>query len=66
MEMTRSGNTSPGVNAKRMTDLTGIDWVKLGEAQGVPSVSVNTCEALADAMEKALAEEGPHLIEMQL
>jgi len=66
MEMVRSGNTSPGENAKRMTDLTGIDWVKLGEAQGVPSVSVNTCEALADAFEKCLAENGPHLIEMQL
>jgi thiamine pyrophosphate-dependent acetolactate synthase large subunit-like protein len=49
-----------------MTDLTGIDWVKLGEAQGVASVSVNTCEALAGALEKALAEDGPHLIEMQL
>jgi len=66
MEMARSGNISPGDNAKRMTDLTGIDWVKLGEAQGVPSISVNTCEALADALKKSLAEEGPHLIEMQL
>ncbi|MDA3898814.1 MAG: acetolactate synthase large subunit [Desulfobacteraceae bacterium] len=66
MEMTRSGNTSPGDSAKRMTDLTGIDWVKMGEAQGVPSVSVHTCEALAEAFEKSLAEEGPHLIEMQI
>lgn len=66
LEMARSGNTNPGKNAKRMTDLAGIDWVQLGEAQGVPSISVTTCEALTDAFEKALSENGPHLIEMQL
>lgn len=66
LEMVRAGNLTPGPNAGRMTDLSGIDWVKLGEAQGVPSVSVKTCEEMVKALETALAEEGPHLIEMVL
>jgi acetolactate synthase-1/2/3 large subunit len=66
LEMARSGNLSPGVNANRMTDLSGIDWVKLGRSHGVPSVTVDACEDMALALEKALAEEGPHLIELAL
>jgi acetolactate synthase I/II/III large subunit len=66
LEMARSGNLSPGANAGRMTDLSGINWVKLGQAHGVPSVSVDTCEGMAQAFEKALAEGGPHLIELAL
>jgi len=66
MEMARSGNLAPGANAQRMTDLSGIDWVKLGESQGVASVSVNTCEGMAQELEKALSEKGPHLIELAL
>ena len=66
MEMARSGNLTPGANASRMTDLSGIDWVKLGESQGVASVSVSTCEGMARELEKALTEAGPHLIELAL
>jgi acetolactate synthase I/II/III large subunit len=66
LEMARSGNLSPGPNAGRMTDLSNIDWVKLGQAHGVPSVSVDTCGAMARALENALAEGGPHLIELML
>jgi acetolactate synthase I/II/III large subunit len=66
LEMARSGNLSPGVDANRMTDLSGIDWVKLGQSHGVPSVSVDTCEDMVLAMEKAMAEAGPHLIELVL
>jgi len=32
----------------------------------VPAVSVNTAEALARELRKALTERGPHLIEMVL
>ncbi len=66
LEMARSGNLTPGANAIRMTDLAGINWVKLGEAQGVSSVAVNTCEAMVKALEQSLAEDGPHLIELVL
>jgi thiamine pyrophosphate-dependent acetolactate synthase large subunit-like protein len=33
---------------------------------GVPAVSVNTAEALARELGKALSQPGPHLIEMAL
>ena len=66
MEMARSGNLTPGANAKRMTDLSGINWVKLGESMGVASVSVSTCEGMALALEKALTAAGPHLIELMI
>jgi acetolactate synthase-1/2/3 large subunit len=66
LEMARAGILTPGPNANRMTDLSGINWVKLGEAQGVSSVSVTTCDAMARALEAALAEDGPHLIELVL
>jgi acetolactate synthase-1/2/3 large subunit len=66
LEMARSGNLSPGANAGRMTDLSGINWVKLGQSQGVPSVSVDTCENMTKAFQKALSEGGPYLIELVL
>ncbi|MFZ2632683.1 MAG: acetolactate synthase large subunit [Desulfosalsimonadaceae bacterium] len=66
MEMARSGNLTPGVNARRMTDLSGIDWVQLGASLGVASVSVSTCEGMARELSKALTEAGPHLIELAL
>ncbi len=66
LEQARAGILNPGPNATRMTDLSGIDWVKIAQAQGVPGVSVATAEALAEAYEKALDRQGPYLIEMRL
>jgi acetolactate synthase-1/2/3 large subunit len=68
MELQRSGTTSHGPNARRMTELTNpaIDWVKIAQGFGVPGVSVSTAEDLAGELQKALAEPGPHLIEMLL
>jgi acetolactate synthase I/II/III large subunit len=68
VELMRSGLTSPGKNTFSMTDLTGpaVDWVKISEGMGVPAVSVNTAEQLAKELLKALAEPGPHFIEMWL
>ncbi len=43
-----------------------MDWVKLSEGFGVPAVSVDSTEGLARALEKALANNGPNLIEMRL
>jgi len=40
-----------------------LTWVKIGEGFGVPSVAVDSAEALARELERALMHKGPHLIE---
>ena len=40
-----------------------LDWVKIGEVFGVPSVAVDSAAALARELERALTHKGPHLIE---
>jgi acetolactate synthase-1/2/3 large subunit len=68
LELMRSGLVSPGKNTFSLTNLADpvIDWVKISQGMGVPAVSVNTAEQLAKEMLTALAEPGPHLIEMVL
>ena len=66
LEQARAGILNPGPHANRMTDLSGIDWVRMAQAQGVPGISVATAEDLAAELEKAMAQKGPHLIEMRL
>jgi len=63
LELARAGTVDPGPNARKLTDLTGIDWVKAAEALGVKACAVSSCEELARGLKTALAEEGPHLIE---
>jgi acetolactate synthase-1/2/3 large subunit len=65
-EASKLGTTALGPTVKKLTDLTGVDWVKIGAGLGVPSVSVATAEALSAELSKAFAEKGPRLIEMQL
>ncbi|MGD0278781.1 MAG: acetolactate synthase large subunit [Smithella sp.] len=55
---------TPGKDALRLTDLTGIDWVSIGKGMGVPSVKVTTAEELAKELARALNDPGPHLIQM--
>ena len=66
LELARIGVFQPGPAASRLTDLSGLDWVKAGEGMGVPSVSVSTAEDLAREFSRALGEKGPRLIEMVL
>jgi len=61
-ELARYGVDKPGPHASRLTDLTGIDWVCLG----IPSTAVNTASELESEISKALEEQGPHLIQMNL
>lgn len=65
VEFQRAGVTAPGPVARSMTGLDRpyLDWVKIGEGFGVPSVAVDGAEALARELEKALAQKGPRLIE---
>jgi len=68
MELSRSGIAPNGPNAQGLTELTKppIDWVKIAQGFGVPGVTVSTAEDLGRELGKALAEPGPHLIEMLL
>jgi acetolactate synthase-1/2/3 large subunit len=65
-EASKLGTRPLGPTVARLTDLSGIDWVKLGEGLGVASAAVATAEDLASELSKALAEKGPRLIEMRL
>ena len=65
-ELARYGVDKPGPCASRLTDLTGIDWVCLGKGMGVASIAVNTASELEAEFSKALEEQGPHLIQMNL
>jgi acetolactate synthase I/II/III large subunit len=66
IELARFGVLAPGPAASRLTDLAGIDWVSLGTAMGVASSAVNTAEDLSAGITKALEEDGPHLIQMNI
>lgn len=68
VELERAGIAFRGPNAESLTDLghPRINWVKIAEGFGVPAVSVATAEDLARELVRALAEPGPHLIEMML
>jgi len=68
IEFARADVTTPGPNARALTDLGNpdIDWVQISQGMGVPAVSVDRCEDLAKELKKALEEPGPHLIEMLL
>ncbi|USD62593.1 acetolactate synthase large subunit [Vibrio sp. SCSIO 43140] len=47
-------------------DDPSIDWVQMGQSQGISSVSVHTNEALHDELSKAIAHKGPRLIEVNV
>jgi acetolactate synthase-1/2/3 large subunit len=68
VELTRAGVESLGPAASSLIEFDNpeINWVKLAEGMGVPAISVNTAETLAQEFRKALSEPGPHLISMIL
>jgi acetolactate synthase I/II/III large subunit len=65
VELARAGVAQAGPNSRSMTNLDRpyLDWVKIGEGFGVRSVAVDTAEALARELEKALVQKSPRLIE---
>ena len=67
-EYARAGYKSAGPEVSSLIDLghPSIDWVNLSRGMGVPAVSVDSCDDLARELKKALAEPGPHFIEMKL
>jgi acetolactate synthase-1/2/3 large subunit len=54
-----------GARARSLLDLSGprLDFVALARGMGVPATSVTTADGLADALGRAAAEPGPHLVE---
>ena len=66
LELTRLGIFQPGVAASRLMDLSTVNWVRVAEGMGVPSVAVSTAEDLGRELSLALQEKGPKLIEMIL
>ncbi|RQS23055.1 acetolactate synthase large subunit [Burkholderia sp. Bp8992] len=68
-ELARSGLPADTPHASRLTllDDPPIDWLALSRGYGVPAERASTTQALAQALEGALARtDGPTLIEMQL
>ncbi|MDE2077223.1 MAG: acetolactate synthase large subunit [Burkholderiales bacterium] len=65
VELQRVGAIGAGEKAKSQLDLSnpGLDFVRMGESMGVPSVRATTTEDFMVALEHALRTPGPHLIE---
>ena len=68
VELARAGITEPGRQARALTSLAQpeINWSSLASGMGVPAVRVETAEALAVELQRALKERGPNLIEMMI
>ncbi|MCY3818066.1 MAG: acetolactate synthase large subunit [Gammaproteobacteria bacterium] len=68
VEYRRMGVNDIGAAAASMFDLSNpeIDWVGLAAAQGVPGSRAADCEEFDAALGRALAEDGPYLIEAVL
>jgi acetolactate synthase-1/2/3 large subunit len=62
------GATAGGEKAKAMLDLhrPDLDFVALATGMGVPATRATTAEELTDQLERALAAEGPALVEAML
>lgn len=68
LELSRVGVEAPGPKALSMLDLSNpdLDFVSLARGMGVPAERPETADALTAALERAIAEPGPHLIEAVL
>jgi acetolactate synthase I/II/III large subunit len=66
VELARVGAEGGGPKASSQLDLSGpdLDFVQLGTGFGISSRRVDTAEELLDALKRAIAEPGPHLIEV--
>lgn len=67
LELARAGIAEPGPRARALTEFEPApDWVRLARGFGVPAVRADDAEGLWKELERALAEPGPHLIEVPL
>ena len=65
VELARGGAKNAGPEAKRQLDLSqpNVDFVALAQGFGVPAVRPDSAEGFTAALEQAITEPGPHLIE---
>ena len=66
MELARVGAEAAGPKAKAQLDLgrPDVDFVEIASGLGVSARRVETGEGLAEALEQAAGEPGPHLVEV--
>jgi acetolactate synthase-1/2/3 large subunit len=66
LELQRVGARAAGPKAEAQLDLArpDIDFVRLSEGFGVPARRAETGENLVEALERAIAEPGPRLVEV--
>jgi acetolactate synthase-1/2/3 large subunit len=66
IELERVDAQRPGAKAMSQLDLAGpdLDFVSLAKGMGVPAVRVDSGEKLSDELARAVAEPGPHLIDV--
>lgn len=67
-EFKRAGITTLSPSLGTMIDLgnPAIEWAQLANSLGVDACAADTAEELAAALSSALAEPGPHLIDMRM
>ncbi|MEV6877002.1 acetolactate synthase large subunit [Amycolatopsis sp. NPDC051128] len=65
LELQRVGAAAGGPKANDLLDLSrpDMDFVKIAEGMGVPATRATTAEELAEQLQRAFAEPGPHLID---
>ncbi len=65
VELQRVGAGSPGAAAKSQLDIgnPNLDFVALSRGMGVPATRATTCDEFAAALQQALANPGPYLID---
>jgi acetolactate synthase-1/2/3 large subunit len=68
IESSRAGVSAPRPQALSLTELDRprLDWVQIAQGMGVPASRADSAEALQRALSGAIAEAGPHLIEVVL
>jgi acetolactate synthase-1/2/3 large subunit len=68
LELQRVGATAGGPKAESLLDLSNpnLDFVAIAEGFGVPAMRATTAEEFAAHFSTALAEPGPHLIDVVL
>ncbi len=67
VELARTGIVEPGPRCRSLTNFDLVpDWTQLARGFGVPAVRVEAAEDLWRELDRALAEPGPHLIEVPI
>jgi len=68
LELSRVGAEPPGPKARSMLDLSNpdLDFVALAQGMGVPAARATTAEEFTTTLERAIAEDGPQLVEAVL